>query len=262
MSQAPNLLNDDGTASIATALMSSHHAFRRDLARFALALAQVENGDTSRIEPVRAEWKNFHAALHGHHEAEDHGILPDIANKHAAVRATVERLSADHRRIDPLLARGDAALDLLPDTASAVALLHELGELLHPHLATEEREIVPFLRDMKAFPPLPNDDAAAMYADGFAWSTHGLAPDVIEKNQRHAPRERARASARGPRCVCRPLRARLGYRESRRHAYAHSRRHRRLTTTSDGSKRGRQLQQPSGSPRSSRTSVQSRSVTW
>ena len=181
MSQAPNLLNDDGTASIATALMSSHHAFRRDLARFAQALARVEAGDTSRIEAVREEWKNFRGALHGHHEAEDHGFFPNIAQAHESVRATIEGLSADHRRIDPLLERGDAAFEALPQTAAAVAVVRELEELLTPHLATEERELVPFLRDTKAFPPPPNDDAAAMYAQGFAWSTHGLASDVIEK---------------------------------------------------------------------------------
>ena len=33
------LLNDDGTASMATLLMCSHHAFRRDVASFAKALA-------------------------------------------------------------------------------------------------------------------------------------------------------------------------------------------------------------------------------
>src|SRR6187431_3103352 len=146
MSQAPNLLNDDGTASIATALMSSHHAFRRDLARFAHALAKVEKGDGSRIEALREEWENFRGALHGHHEAEDQGIFPDIASKHAATRGTIERLTADHHRIDPLLERGDAAFAGLPDTAPAVTLLHELEELLGPHLATEEREIIPFLR--------------------------------------------------------------------------------------------------------------------
>jgi hemerythrin-like domain-containing protein len=181
MSQAPNLLNDDGTASIATALMSSHHAFRRDLARFAHALAKIENGDSSRVEAVRQEWKNLHGALHGHHEAEDRGFFPNIAQAHASARATIEGLSADHRRIDPLLERGDAAFEALPQTAAAVAVVRELEELLTPHLATEERELVPFLRDMKAFPPPPNDEAAAMYADGFAWSTHGLASDVIEK---------------------------------------------------------------------------------
>jgi hypothetical protein len=181
MSQAPNLLNDDGSASIATALMSSHHAFRRDLARFASALAKAENGDTSRLEAVREEWKNFRGALHGHHESEDHGVFPNIAQAHESVRATIEGLSADHRRIDPLLERGDAAFEALPQTAAAVTVVGELEALLRPHLATEEREIVPFLRDMKAFPPPPNDAAAAMYADGFAWSTHGLAPDVIEK---------------------------------------------------------------------------------
>ena len=50
MSHVPQLLNDDGTASIATAIMMSHHGFRRDLARFARALAQIAAGDTARAD--------------------------------------------------------------------------------------------------------------------------------------------------------------------------------------------------------------------
>ena len=50
-----------------------------------------------------------------------------------------------------------------------------------PHLATEERELVPFLRSMKAFPPPPNDEAVAMYAQGFAWSMQGIATDVLDR---------------------------------------------------------------------------------
>jgi hemerythrin-like domain-containing protein len=180
MSKAPNLLNDDGTASIATALMMSHHGFRRDLARFKRALEIVKQGDTSRVEALREEWKNLHTTLHGHHESEDKGIFPNILGQHASMRTTIEKLIADHRRIDPLLERGEAAFAELPKTEAAVVVIHELEELLAPHLATEEAEIIPYLRDMKAFPPPPNDEAAAMYAQGFAWAMQGVAPDVLD----------------------------------------------------------------------------------
>ena len=181
MSQAPNLLNDDGTASIATALMMSHHGFRRDLARFARALERVTKGDTSKVEALQGEWKSFHQTLHGHHQSEDNGVFPGIAAEHESVRATIAKLEADHRRIDPLLERGEAAFAELPKAEAATAVVRELSELLNPHLATEEAEIVPFLRGMKAFPPPPNDEAAAMYAQGFSWAMQGVASEVLEK---------------------------------------------------------------------------------
>jgi hemerythrin-like domain-containing protein len=181
MTNPPTLLNDDGTASIATALMMSHHAFRRDLGRFARALEAVKNGETERAEALRDEWKNFRGALHGHHESEDHGVFPGIAKEQPAVRATIEGLSADHRKIDPLLERGDAAFAELPNAEAALAVVRELRALLEPHLATEERELVPFLRGMKAFPPPPNDETAALYAQGFSWAMQGVAPEVLER---------------------------------------------------------------------------------
>jgi hemerythrin-like domain-containing protein len=174
-------LNDDGTASIATALLLSHHGFRRDLARFATALDRVAAGDGSKIDALRDEWQSFHLTLHGHHEAEDQGVFPAIAAQHESARATIEGLSADHRRIDPLLARGEAAFQQLPKTGAAGAVIDALQALLEPHLATEERELLPFLRDLKSFPPPQSDEVAALYAEGFAWSMQGVAPDVIEK---------------------------------------------------------------------------------
>lgn len=181
MPNAPALLNDDGTASIATAFMLSHHGFRRDLARFTAALSNVADGDASRVEALRDEWARFHATLHGHHEVEDQGVFPGTAAEHPGVRATIDRLSADHRRIDPLLERGDAAFANLPDTPAAVAVVSELKALLDPHLATEEAELVPFLRSVTSFPPPPDDAAAKLYAEGFAWCMHGVAEDVIER---------------------------------------------------------------------------------
>ena len=187
MSTPPNLLDEDQTASIATALMLSHHGFRRDLGRFRSALERVARGERSRAEALAQEWKSFKATLHGHHASEDDGVFPSIAKQHPSTRGTIDELSADHRRIDPLLERGDAAFADLSDVRDAQSIVSELGALLDAHLTTEEREIVPFLRDAKAFPPPPNDEALTLYARGFAWAMHGIAPDVLEKVYRMLP---------------------------------------------------------------------------
>lgn len=181
MSPAPMLLNDDGTASIATALMMSHHGFRRDLRRFSQAIDRIARGDTSREQALREEWQKFHATLHGHHESEDNGLFPHLSREQESLRATIEKLGLEHRRIDPLLERGDRSFAHLSKTDEAALVIRELRALLDPHLALEEAELIPFLRSAREFPPPPTDEVAAMYADGFAWAMDGVAPEVIEQ---------------------------------------------------------------------------------
>lgn len=177
---APNLLNDDGSASMATMIMMSHHGLRRDLARFAAALAQPV--DEAKAQALSDEWQSFHQTLHGHHEAEDNGMFPSMRGQSEALGKTIDRLSADHRLIDPVLERGDRAFaELAGDRGAAAQVVRELSELLTPHLALEESELVPLIRGAKEFPPPPNDEATAMYAKGFAWAMEGIAPDVLEQ---------------------------------------------------------------------------------
>jgi len=170
---APSLLNDDGSASMATALMMSHHGFRRDLARFAVALAALE---PARVDALQDEWRAFHEHLHGHHVAEDSGIFPDLR---ASLPAVIERLSDDHRVLDPLLGRGDRAFAALPAPGEARAVIAELQALLEPHLALEEAEVIPRLRGFKDFPAPANAAELALYAEGFAWASAGIARDVV-----------------------------------------------------------------------------------
>jgi hemerythrin-like domain-containing protein len=176
---APNLLNDDGTASMATMLMMSHHAFRRDLRRFASALAKLTAGDHSRIDAVRSEWQWYRGALHGHHGMEDGHVFPGLKAQEPALAPTLERLTAEHHAIDPLLERGDRAFAALPEADAAIAVVKELGDLLDRHLALEEAEIVRYLRPAREFPTPPSEDEAKMYAQGFAWSLNGIAPEVV-----------------------------------------------------------------------------------
>jgi hemerythrin-like domain-containing protein len=181
MAQAPNLLNDDGSASMATAMMMSHHAFRRDLARFEKALQALDPSDKDRVGALQEEWKNYQGALHGHHSMEDNAIFPGIAKEHPEVGAIIEGLGSDHRRIDPLLERGDRAFAALPNKEEALAVVRELAGLLAPHLATEEEHVVTFLRGAKSFPNPGSDAEAEMYAQGFSWAMHGIAPEVLAK---------------------------------------------------------------------------------
>lgn len=185
---SPNLLNEDGTASMATLLMLSHHAFRRDILRFIRAIGEIKAGDVSRLDALREEWeKSYRQALHGHHTIEDAKIFPDIKEKHPDLASAIDKLSQQHHTIDPLLERGDVAFQDLAHPDHAEAVVNELRALLDEHLVFEEAEVTPWLRDAKDFPVPPDENAAAMYADGFAWSMQGIAPEVLEQVENMLP---------------------------------------------------------------------------
>ncbi len=187
MATGTKLLNDDGSASMATLLMMSHHGLRRDLGRFATALGGVAQGDTSRVDALREEWKGYHATLHGHHTSEDNGIFPDLRSKQPQLSAVIDTLFEQHRRIDPLLEQGDAAFAALPSTTAAEALVRELRALLDEHLVLEETHVIPHLRAFNTFPPPPNEEMLGMYAQGFSWAMHGIAADVVAEVMKLLP---------------------------------------------------------------------------
>ena len=171
---ATRLLNDDGTASVATLLMTSHHAFRRDIACFSRALA-----DTGREAALYAEWQHFRGGLHAHHTQEDTAVFPDLAGKHPDIMSALAKLTAQHHEIDPLLARCDQLFGgLASERTAARAVVDALAALLDEHLELEEKTITPHLRAAKDFPVPPSDDMVALYANGFAWSTAGLSERV------------------------------------------------------------------------------------
>lgn len=167
---------------MATAFLTSHHGFRRDIRLFAGAVGRAVAGDSSKLAALRDEWKRFRDTLHGHHTVEDTAIFPGLKQQHPELAEIIDGLVADHRKIDPMLEEGDRAFaDLPAQLRPAVRVIGGLGSLLHSHLETEETHVVPFLREAKAFPPPASEAELEMYAQGFAWSSHGIAPDVLEK---------------------------------------------------------------------------------
>jgi hemerythrin-like domain-containing protein len=186
----PNLLNDDGTASMATAFLTSHHGFRRDIRQFAGALGRALGGDTSRLSALGQEWKSYRETLHGHHHMEDTALFPSIKKQHPELAAIIDGLVADHQKMDPMLEEGDRAFaDLSAQVRPAVRVVGSLGGLLHSHLETEETHIVPFIRGAASFPPPASEAELEMYAQGFAWSSYGIAQDVLDKMYAMLPPE-------------------------------------------------------------------------
>lgn len=172
-----DLLNDDGTASMATMIMCSHHAFRRDVACFARAVLETTRGDA-----VAEEWTRFREALHGHHTVEDTAIFPDFRAKYPELASAIDQLDAHHRAIDPLLERGDRLFRDLANQRTAVReLIAALERLLDEHLEAEEQAITPHLRDAKQFPLPPTNEGIAIYAAGFAWSSAGISEPVLDE---------------------------------------------------------------------------------
>ena len=110
MANVPNLLNDDGTASMATAFLTSHHGLRRDIAAICGGAGSGRSpATTSTVEPLRAEWKHYRDTLHGHHMMEDTVLFPSLKEQHPELAAVIDGLTADHRKIDPMLEEGDRA---------------------------------------------------------------------------------------------------------------------------------------------------------
>lgn len=181
----PTLLDASGAPSVATMVMMSHLGMRRDLLLFSRARAALAPEDAARGAALAAEWTSFRTTLHGHHMAEDAGLFPMLLARSPALAQPITALTIDHRAIDPVLERGDAAFPRLPAPearAEAEGIVQELRELLDAHLAAEEASVIPHLRaDTSLELPVPGEAELAMYAEGFAWSSQGVAPEVLEK---------------------------------------------------------------------------------
>src|SRR5262245_24121798 len=96
---------------------------------------------------------------------EDGNIFPGLRAQKPALGATIDKLTEDHHKMDPMLERGDRAFAGLPGTAAdAAAVVADLRALLDTHLALEEAELVPLLRAAKQFPTPANDAEADQFA--------------------------------------------------------------------------------------------------
>lgn len=87
----------------------THNALRRDLSRFATAVAATRAATPG----VHTGWQNFKSQLHVHHTVEDGDLWPRLyraVTDRSLDHAMLKAMEAEHAVLDPMLGRVDATL--------------------------------------------------------------------------------------------------------------------------------------------------------
>jgi hemerythrin-like domain-containing protein len=135
----------------------AHHAFRRDLRRFAAAARNTPVDDAAAWQTLARRWTAFSTILHHHHTVEDEAIWPPLlarvaADGEAGDRETLEAMEAEHDLIDPQLAacaEGFAAMAVVPSSVTREKLAADTAAIrdsLAEHLEHEETEALPLVQ--------------------------------------------------------------------------------------------------------------------
>jgi hypothetical protein len=161
-----------------------HAAVRRDLRRFADALAKFPDGNAARAGELLAAWKFFYAELDYHHHGE-HDIAWPALESVGVPRATLDQMDAEHARMADALGAADTAFATLAkapskssaqDAATAIA---SLEAVVSEHLAHEEAELEPVYQANRAGPEMKamgrkfSKRNPKQAGDFFAWIQNG-----------------------------------------------------------------------------------------
>jgi hemerythrin-like domain-containing protein len=84
-----------------------------------------------------------------HHGIEDEAMFPGLVRREPSLEPVVERLMADHELVAEVLVALDQSLVTLVDGGRDVEAVRdraiELSDLLLPHLAYEEEQLLPVI---------------------------------------------------------------------------------------------------------------------
>ncbi|TFV73848.1 hemerythrin domain-containing protein [Blastococcus sp. CT_GayMR19] len=176
----------------------AHHAFRRDLARFAVAARETPMDATEVWRALAVRWEQFSGILHHHHTTEDDVLWPQLleivdAAGDAEGRATLEAMEAEHDLIDPLLqacADGFAAMAQGPDAATRdrlAATTETARDTLSHHMGHEETEALPLVQRLlsaEGWERVENAAGSGKSARDLLflvpWVADGLTPEQLE----------------------------------------------------------------------------------
>lgn len=125
-----------------------HGAVRRDLDRFAAALASARSGDAERAAALGRAWANFEHQLTHHHEAEHRIAWPGLIELGVSPEL-LSALDVEHESMADALASAGSAMDAYErspgaaEIAAAGAAVGRLSDVTAAHLDHEEAEIEP-----------------------------------------------------------------------------------------------------------------------
>jgi deazaflavin-dependent oxidoreductase (nitroreductase family) len=129
-------------------LRDIHDAFRRELARIRTEVAASGAGIGAQL---RVNCLTMCQGLTGHHEKEDAGMLPFLADRYPELAPAVDRLTVEHHRVSDLIDELRAVLE--SDQVDPLRLGSEVERLtneVEQHLRYEEEQLIPALD--RAFP--------------------------------------------------------------------------------------------------------------
>src|SRR4051812_9879340 len=136
-----------------------HAAVRRDLSRFADALAKFPDGSAARAGELLTAWKFFYGELDYHHHGEHDIAWPSLESV-GVPRATLDQMDAEHARMADALGAADTAFATLakaPTKASAqdaATAIASLEAVVSEHLGHEEAELEPVYQANRAGPEM------------------------------------------------------------------------------------------------------------
>ena len=167
--------------------MLIHSAVRRDLARFAGALASFPDGSARRAQQLHAAWKYFYGELDYHHHGE-HDIAWPALESVGVPKATLDQMDAEHERLGEALGTADTAFATLANTPNqasandAAVAIANLKGVVDEHLLHEEAELEPVYQAKKSTPEMKamgrkfSKRNAKEAGDFFAWIQNGATP--------------------------------------------------------------------------------------
>jgi hypothetical protein len=136
-----------------------HAAVRRDLQRFAQALAEFPTGSSHRAADLERAWQHLGHQLHDHHSSEETIFWPALQEA-GADETLVGDLSGEHDRMAEAMGKtrtvmsGFAADPSAENLEQAKATFAELTEAVETHFEHEERDLEPFQAKVVNTPPM------------------------------------------------------------------------------------------------------------
>ena len=175
----------------------THHAYRRDLAKFCAAAERTPVGDRKTWRALLARWELFGLALHHHHHAEDVALWPLLTERTDPTgRQVLADMEAEHAGIDPILQSVTEGLTRLAagaddDVHAALVVRLVAGrESLGRHLAHEETEAITLMqqvmteaewRQMQDEHFKPDKVTLVMLQNMLPWTIDGVPAAVRER---------------------------------------------------------------------------------
>lgn len=126
-----------------------HHCLRIAPHRLAAALVGFAPGDHPRARAIERWWRGYAGEVLAHHTVEDEIFFPRLVERVPTAAGHLDRIDADHHRLDELMDAAGAAMVRLAasadpeDAQSAAVVVLELAELMDRHLDFEDADLVP-----------------------------------------------------------------------------------------------------------------------